>query len=518
MPRRRVPMRKLRQILKLKYESGLNHRLIARACKIGVGTVSLYVRRAEAAGLHWPLPRDLDDTTLEAILFPPAAPSSTTHPKPDFVEIHQELKRPGVTLQLLWEEYREKQECGYSYSRFCELYNRWRKKLHPSMRQHHRAGEKTFIDFSGKKPHYIDPGTGEVIEAELFVATLGASNHTYAEATVSQELVHWVKAHTRMVKYFGGSSEIWVPDNLKSGITKPCRYEAEVNRTYQDLAEHYGAVVIPARVRKPKDKAKVEVGVQVAQRWILAVLRNQTFFSLADLNQGIAEALVKLSDREMKHLGASRREQFERLDRPALKPLPREPYVLRAWKVCRVNIDYHIEVEHNLYSVPYQLIHERVEARYTQTTVEIVYRNKRIDTHRRLYGRGKRSTKKEHMPSSHQAHAEWTPSRVISWARKTGPATGRYVEEIMRRLPHPEQGFRGCMGIIRLGDRYGEERIEKACIRADKLRSYSYRTIRNILSAGMDHLPLDEEPALPPTPEHDNIRGADYYAERKNAC
>ncbi len=516
MARKRVPMRKIRHILKLKYESGLNHRLIARACKIGVGTVSLYVRRAEAAGLRWPLPADLDDTTLEAILFPPTAPSSATHPKPDFAAIHQELKRAGVTLQLLWEEYREEQACGYGYSRFCELYNRWRKKLHPSMRQHHRAGEKTFIDFSGKKPHYIDPSTGEEIETELFVATLGASNFTYAEATESQELVHWVKAHTRMVKYFGGSSEIWIPDNLKSGITTPCRYEAEVNRTYQDMAEHYGAVVIPARVRKPKDKAKVEVGVQVAQRWILAVLRHQTFFSLSELNQGIAEALEKLNDRKMKHLGASRREQFEQLDRPALKPQPREPYVLRAWKVCKVNIDYHIDVEHNLYSVPYQLMGERVEARYTQTTVEIVYRNKRIDTHQRLYGRGKRSTKKEHMPSSHREYAEWTPSRVINWARGNGPVTGRYVEEIMERLPHPELGFRSCMGIIQLGKRHGKERIENACLRAEKLRSYSLKTVKNILSAGMDRLPLDEEPDLPPTPEHDNIRGADYYAEKES--
>jgi len=516
MPRRRVPMRKIRQILKLKYESKLKHRMISRACRVGVGTVSEYIGRAKAAGLGWPLPADLDDTTLEAILYPPSTSSPVTHTPPDFVKIHEELRRPGVTLQLLWEEYREGEACGYSYSRYCELYNRWRKKLHPSMRQYHRAGEKTFIDFSGTKPHYIDPSTGELIEAELFVAVLGASSHTYAEATESQELVHWVKAHTRMVKYFGGSSEIWVPDNLKSGITKPCRYEAEVNRTYQDMAEHYGAVVIPARVRKPKDKAKVEVGVQVAQRWILAVLRNRTFFSLAELNQGIAEAREKLNDRKMKHLGATRREQHERLDRPALKPLPREPYVLRSWKLCKVNIDYHIEVEYNLYSVPYQLIHERVEARYTQTTVEIVHRGKRIDTHQRLYGRGKRSTKKEHMPSSHREYAEWTPSRVISWARRTGPVTERYVEEIMRRRPHPEQGFRGCMGIIRLGEKHGRERIEDACKRAETLNSYSFRTVKNILASGMDRLPLDEEPDLPPTPEHDNIRGADYYAEKES--
>jgi transposase len=502
----------------LKYESGLNHRSIARACGIGVGTVSLYVRRAETAGLVWPLPADLDDTSLEAVLFPHTPPSSVSHPMPDYAHIHQELKRPGVTLQLLWEEYREEHPCGYGYSRFCELYNRWRKKLKPSMRQHHRAGEKTFIDFSGKKPHYIDPGTGELIEAELFVAVLGASNYSYAEATESQELRHWIKAHTRMARFFGGSSEIWVPDNLKSGITKPCRYEAEVNRTYQNLAEHYGAVVIPARVRKPKDKAKVEVGVQVVQRWILARLRNRTFFSLAELNQGIAEEREALNNRPMQKLGVSRREQFERLDRPALKPLPREPYVIRSWAVCKVNIDYHIELEHNLYSVPYQLMGEKVEACYTQTTVEILNENKRITTHQRLYGRGKRSTKKEHMPSSHRAHAEWTPSRVISWARKNGSTTAQYVEEIMRRLPHPEQGFRSCLGIIRLGKRYGAARLENACRRATELSSYSFRTIKNILTAGMDRLPLEEEPCPPPTPEHDNIRGAEYYAEKESLC
>ncbi len=518
MSGKRLPMRKLRRILQLKHEAGLSHRAIAKACMVGIGTVTQYLQRAQDAGLSWPLPASLDDTTLESILFPHTPPASVTHPKPDFSTIRQELTRPGVTLQLLWEEYQADHQGGYRYSRFCELYNRWRKKLNPSMRQHHRAGEKTFIDFSGKKPHYIDPSTGEVIWAELFVAVLGASNYTYAEATASQELPCWVKAHIRMVKYFGGSSGIWIPDNLKSGVTTPCRYEAEVNRTYQDLAEHYGAVVIPARVRKPKDKAKVEVGVQIVQRWILARLRNQTFFSLAELNQAIAQALEVLNDRPMQKLGVSRREQFERLDRPALKPLPREQYVVRAWKECKVNIDYHIEVEHNLYSVPYQLMGERVEARYTQTTVEILFENKRITSHQRLYGRGKLSTKKDHMPSSHRAHAEWTPSRVINWARQNGPITGQYVEEIMRRRPHPEQGFRGCLGIIRLGKRYGQERLEKACLRATELRSYSFRTIKNILSAGMDRLPLDEEPSPPPTPEHDNIRGADYYAEKESTC
>jgi len=515
MAAKRLPMRKLREILRLKHERGLSHRAIARACGIAAGTVASYVGRARRAGLSWPLPDDLDDTGLEARLFPAPEPGRERIP-PDLAWIHRELKRTGVTLHLLWEEYLACQRDGYRYSQFCDLYRRWARKLKPSMRQPHRAGEKTFIDFSGKRPVVVDPRTGEEVAVELFVAVLGASGLTYAEATESQKLPCWVAAHTRMVDYFGGSSAMWIPDQLRTGITKPCRYEPGVNRTYQELAAHYGAVVLPARPAKPRDKAKAEAAVLLAQRWILARLRHQTFFHLAELNKAIWELLEELNNRPLQKLGVSRRQLFERLDQPALKSLPAERYELATWKECRVNIDYHVEVHRHLYSVPYALIHERIEARSTASVVEIYYKGRRVASHRRRYDR-QPSTQVEHMPRSHRAHAEWTPSRLIRWAEKAGPDTGRLVAEILQRRPHPEQGYRACLGIMRLGRRYGPERLEAASTRSLRLRSYSYRTVKNILSAKQDRLPLEEEaPSIPSTPLHDNIRGAGYYTAQED--
>ena len=512
----RLLMRQIREILRLKYEGGLGHRAISRSCGVGLGTVSEYVGRVRRAGLVWPLPADLDDTALEARLFVPAAPGRE-RAAPDLVGIHRELKRAGVTLHLLWEEYREAYEDGYGYSQFCEIYRRWARKLKPSMRQHHRAGEKTFIDFSGKRPHLVDRRTGEEVPVELFVAALGASGYTYAEAVPTQQLHEWVGAHARMADYFGGSTQVWVPDQLKSAVTQHCRYEPGINRTYQELAEHHGAVVIPARPRKPKDKAKVESMVLVAQRWILARLRNRTFFELAELNEAIWELLEQLNSRPMQKLEVSRRELWEQLDRPALAPLPAAPYEVGEWKTCRVNIDYHIDVERRFYSVPYQLVGEEVEARYTASTVEICYKNNRVASHARRYNR-EPATLVEHMPSSHRAHAEWTPSRLIRWAEKTGKATGRLVAGILRSRPHPEQGYRACLGIMRLGRHHGDERLEAACARAERLRSYSYRTVKNILASAQDRLPLeDEQPAPAPTPSHHNIRGPQYYASKETS-
>jgi len=511
MPALRLSMRQIREILRLKHKLELTHRAVAKACSVGVGTVTLYLQRAAEVGLGWPLPDDLDDAALEAKLFPRAAPLRERVP-PNCPEIHRELKRTGVTLRLMWEEYRAVHVDGYRYSQFCEIYRRWAKKLKPSMRQVYRAGEKTFTDFSGKRPHIVDRRTGEQIAVELFVGVLGASSLTYAEATESQKLPCWIGAHTRMVEYFEGSTEIWVPDQLKSGVTRSCRYEPGINRTYQELAAHYGAVVIPARPRKPKDKAKAEAAVLLAQRWILARLRDQTFFSIAELNRAIREQLDELNDRPMQKLGVSRRQLWEQLDRPALNPLPLERYEMSEWSQCRVNIDYHVEVGRHLYSVPYQLLHARAEARSTASIVEVYYKGRRVTSHRRRYDH-QPSTKPEHMPSSHRAHSEWTPSRLIHWAEKSGPATGRLVAEILRSRPHPEQGYRACLGLMRRGKRYGEQRLEAASLRAEHLRSYSYRTVKNILSSAQDRLPFEQDtPAIPTTPVHDNIRGADYYA------
>ena len=503
-------MRKIREVLRLKHEHGLSHRAIAQACGMGVGTVTLYLRRTAQNGLGWPLPDEVDDAALEARLFR-HRPPVRNRARPDCAYIHRERKRNGVTLQLLWEEYLQVHSDGYRYTQFCEIYHQWVRRLRPSMRQVHRAGEKTFIDFSGKRPSLVDRRTGELRPVELFVAVLGASSFTYAEATATQQLPDWVNAHIRMVEYFGGATTLWIPDQLKSAITRPCRYEAGVNRSYEDLAAHYGAVVLPARPRKPRDKAAVENCVLIAQRWILARLRNRTFFELGPLNQAIRVLLDELNDRPMQKLGISRRAQYEQLDRPALRPLPATRYVLAQWKLCRVNIDYHVEVERHFYSVPYQLVREQVEVRYTTNTVEVFHRDKRIASHRRRYDR-QPSTIAEHMPSAHRAHAEWTPSRLIRWANTVGPETGKLVSRILESRPHPEQGYRACLGIIEQGRRYGNIRLEAASARALSLGSCRYHTVKNILTAGQDRLPIEPPAETNPTPTHENIRGADYYA------
>ena len=510
MPARRLLMRKIREILRLRHEQGLSHREIARVCAIGAGTVSRYLEKTAELGFGWPLPGELDDAALEAVLFPRPAPARK-RAQPDCAYIHRELRRDGVTLQLLWEEYLGVHPSGYRYTQFCEIYRQWARRLRPSMRQIHRAGEKTFIDYSGKGPRLVDRRTGELRRLELFVAVLGASNLTYAEATETQQLTDWVEAHIHMVEYFGGATTLWVPDQLRSAVSRPCRYAPEVNRTYEDLAAHYGAVVVPARPRKPRDKAAVENSVLLAQRWILARLRDQTFFEVGPLNGAIRVLLDELNDRPMQKLGVSRRALHEQLDRPALRPLPATRYVLAHWKVCRVNIDYHVTVEHHVYSVPYQLVREPVEVRYTTSTVEVFHRDKRVASHRRRYDR-QPSTVAEHMPSAHRAHAQWSPSRLIRWAEKVGPVTGELVRRILRDRPHPEQGYRACLGIMRLGRRHGNRRLEAACARALSLDSCRYRTVKNILDAGQDRLPLEPPAETSPTPTHANIRGADYYA------
>src|SRR3984893_14542357 len=509
----RLLMRKLRVVLPLKYATKLPQRAIAQACGLGLGTVTTYLQRATGAGLTWRLPDDLDDAALETRLFTrPTFPPTSARALPDWPELHLELRKPGVTLMLLWQEYRARHAHGYAYSQFCDRYRQWARRLKPSMRQVHRAGEKLFVDFSGTHPHLIDPTTGEEIAVELFVGVLGASGLIYAEATWHQDLPSWIAAHIRMLDAFQGSTAVWVPDNLKSGVTRAHRYEPEINRTYQDLAQHYGAVVIPTRVARPKDKPKVEVSVQIAQRWVLAVLRHQTFFTLADLNAAIRVRVDAINDRPMKVVGVSRRTLFEQIDRPALKSLPSTRYELAEWQLCRPNIDYHVAIDHNFYSVPYPLIDESLEARFTASTIEVFFKSRRVAAHARLTGRGRYATLPEHMPRAHRAHAEWTPSRLIAWAERTGPATGRLAAGILERRPHPEQGYRACLGLMRLGRQYGADRLEAACQRAERLRSYRFRTVEHILKHQQDRLPLDEPPARPAL-THENLRGATYYEE-----
>jgi len=503
-------MRKIREILRLKEGKGLSARQVAAAVHVSPATVADIVRRASLAGLCWPLPEEMDDEKLEELLYPKPT-KEPTHAVPLWKDVHRELARKGVTLALLWEEYaRDNPEEHYSYQQFARLYRAWKDDVEVTMRQVHRAGEKVFCDFAGDTLAIVDPQTGEITEAHLFVAAMGFSSYTYAEAHSSEQLPCWIAGHVNAFAFFGASPEIVVPDNPRAVVTKADRYEPDLNRTFEEMAEHYGCAIIPARVGKPKDKAKVESAVLQAERWILAPLRNRTFHSLGEANRAIAERLEWLNGRKMKGMDASRSELFGDVDLPAMNPLPSDPYEFAIRKDARVNIDYHIDVEGHLYSVPYQLTREKVEVRLTDSTVEVFHRGKRVASHPRSFAKGLATTTNEHRPASHKAYLEWTPSRVIAWAQETGPATAELVEEIMKAKPHPEMGYRSCMGIIRLAGKFGPERAEAACRRALACRAISYQSVKSILKSGLDRVEEqdDERPAIP---EHDNVRGPDYY-------
>ena len=513
MATKRMTMRKTREILRQKWELKLSHRQVAASLGCSPGAVGAAVKHAALAGLDWETVCRLGDEDLDARLYAPSEPPTQERPLPDFQHLHRERRRPGVTLELLHLEYLEEHPGGYRYTQFCEKYRRWLKKQGRSMRQVHFAGEKLFVDYSGKKPHYFDPKTGEKVECELFVAVLGASNFTYAEATWTQKIRDWIASHIRAFGYIGGVTKLVVPDQLKSGVTRPDRYEPGVQRTYAELAEHYETAILPARARKPKDKAKVEAGVQVVQRWILARLRDERFFSLAALNQRIAELLEELNDRPMKLYGASRRELFEQLDKPALLPLPGRPFTFGEWQRATVNIDYHVAVDHHFYSVPHQYVGEEVDIRVSASTVEVFLRRMRLSAHSRSRERGRHTTIPEHMPEAHRGHLEWSPSRLCAWAAKVGPRTAELVENILESRPHPEHGYRSCLGIMRLSKKYGQERLEAACERGLAAGARSYRHIDSILKNGLDQVPLDEANNHQPLPAHENVRGSDYYTE-----
>jgi transposase len=471
------------------------------------------VARARVAGLGWPLPGDLDDAALEARLYP----GSQLHrhqAEPDFQHLYKELKRRGVTLQLLWHEYREDHpNDGYGYSRFCDLYRTWRKQLDVVMRQEHRAGEKTFVDWAGLKMPIIDPQTGEVTEVPIFVAALGASNYTYAEALPNQCQLSWNTAHMRAFEFFAGVSDILVPDNPRTAVTKPDLYDPDLNAAYRELAQHYDTTVIPARVRKPRDKAKVENAVLQVERWVLAPLRNQEFFSIGELNRAIRNQLDWLNNRPFDKLEGTRRSLYLELDKPALKPLPSQTYELAEWKLgVGVNIDHHFEFDHHYYSVSHTLINKKVDVRATATVVEAFFKGNRVALHRRSFAKGRYTTENSHRPKAHQRYLEWTPSRLVRWAATIGPATAHVVEHVLATKPHPEQGFRSCLGIIRLGKTYSNERLEKAAERAAALGTKNYKSLKSILKTGLDKQPLTPEPKQTELPlEHENIRGADYY-------
>ena len=511
MPARRLPLRKTREILRLLWHLGFGVRKTARACQASHATVVEYRTRAEKAGLDWAQVEGMDESSLEQELFP-ASCCSPQRPLPDWSKLHLELKKPGVTLQLLWDEYKAAHPAdGYEYSRFCDLYRIWRRRLDLSMRQQHKAGEKLFVDYCGQTVPIIDASSGEIHEAQVFVAVLGASNYTYAEATRSQALPDWIGSHVRAFEFFDGVSELVIPDNLKSGVSKPCRYEPELNPTYQELATHYSTAVIPARVRKPKDKAKVEVGVQIVERWILACLRHRQFFCLSELNAAIRELLERLNNKPFRKLPGSRRSQFEALDRPALKPLPAVSFEYAEWAKGRVGPDYHLEVDRHYYSIPYQLVGLELDIRFTAQMVECLHRGQRVACHVRSYEMGQCTTLPEHQPAEHRHYAEWTPQKLSKWAHDSGVATGEVVEAILISKPHPHQGFHSCLGLHGLGRRYGADRLEAACHRALAIGGLSYKSIQSILKNGLDRQALPDAASPVQAIEHGNVRGASYY-------
>jgi len=469
--------------------------------------------RARTAGVTtWAEVEALDDAALEARLYVDVTAASG-RVEPDCAWIHRERSRPGVTLDLLHEEYLQTHPGGYQYTAFCNRYRDWLRRRGLWMRQVHVAGDKMLVDYAGKKPTIVDSATGEVIEVELFVSVLGASNLTYAEVTYTQRGPDWIASHVRSFEYFGGVTRATVCDQLKSGVARACRYEPETQRTYEEMALHYGTTVLPARPRSPRDKAKVEVAVQIAERWILGRLRNEVFFSLGALNARIGVLLVELNARVMKRYGKSRRQLFAEIEKPALGPLPSARFEYCEWSRAKVNIDYHIVFDGHFYSVPHALVHEQVEVRATEAAVEVVLRSSRVASHVRSRVRGGFSTLPDHMPRAHRAHADWTPSRILSWAEKVGLGTRALCEAILIDRPHPEQGFRSCLGILRLGKRYGQDRLEAACARALRVRARSYRHVESILKHGLDRVPArdDEERTQQLTLTHENVRGRDYY-------
>lgn len=503
-------MRKIEEVLRLKYEARRTHREIAASYNISPSTVSEYVMAAKAAGISWPLPDSMTAEELNERLFPERKRAASKIPQPDWAYIYRELKRKSVTLSLLWIEYRQREGEGYSYSQFCYRYGQWKKQLTPTLRLPHKAGEKLFVDYAGQTVPITDPETGEVTKAQIFVGVLGASNYTYVEAHASQQLPNWIGAHVRMLNFFGGVPEVVVPDNLKAGVKSPHLYEPDINPTYQAFARHYGIAVVPARSRKPKDKAKVETAVQVVERWILARLRNHQFFSIGELNAEVATLSTQLNAKQMKHLDQSRAELFATLDQPLLRALPTDRYEYAEWKRVRVNIDQHVDFDKRFYSVPHKLTRKQVMVRATERVIEIYYQRQRVASHARLRHKGAYATVREHLPLAHQHVLDWSPQRFQNWARQIGDDTYHLVCAVLTRRPHPQQAYRSCLGILRLAKKVGNDRLNAACRRALVAHIYSYRGIANILDNQLDRLPLDP-PSTTPQPAHANIRGDGYY-------
>lgn len=505
-------MRQISEVLRLAAQ-GLSHHQISRSVGISRTTVHNYLERAQRAGLRWPLPDDLDAAALEARLFTRSIEAYRPgRPEPDWRAVHRERTRgKHVTLQLLWLEYKQAHPDGWAYTQFCTHYRQWLGRQDVVLRFEHAAGDRLFVDFAGDTVPMTDAETGEIWPAQVFVAVLGASGYLYAEALRSQDLASWLGAHVRALTFYGGAPRVLVPDNLKAGVSKACWYDPELNPSYLELARHYGMAVLPTRPAHPKDKAAVEVGVQVAERWVLAPLRHQRFFSLGELNTAIAAQVCQVNERPFRGQPLSRRALFEELERPALQPLPATSFELATWKSAKVNLDYHVEFDQHAYSVPYQLVREPIELRATASVVEVFHRGRRVASHLRAYGRRRFITDPAHMPAAHRAHREWTPSRLVAWGASIGPPVGELIETILQTRPHPEHGYRACLGLMRLVRQYGGERVSAACARALAIGGASYRSVDAILKSGLDQVPVGAVAPTPPPIMHRNLRGAAYY-------
>jgi transposase len=514
MAQARLSMRKTREVLRLKYELGLSNRTIGSSLSISHSTVGDYLSRAEKAGVRWPLPEGWDDERLEQALFPPTAPSNVPRPLPDWPLVHRELARhKGVTLRLLWLEYKTAHPDGFEYSRFCERYKEWRDSLDLVLRQPYQGGEKTLVDYAGPTQPIVDRDSGEIREARVFVGVLGASNYTFVDLTWTRSLPDWISSHVRMFEFWGGVSQLVIPDNEGSAVRSASRYEPDVNPTYHDLATHYGTTVLPTRPYSARDKAKAEAGVQVVEREIMAPLRNHAFFSLSEAGTAYRELLDQLNTRPFQKLEGTRRSLFEELDQPNLKPLPVQRFEYGDWKRARVHIDYHVQVDNHYYSVPHHLTRKEVDVRLTARTVEVFHKGERVASHLRSHRGGAHTTVPEHMPSHHRQHLEWTSERLIGWAGKVGPETAAFVEEVLRRKAHPEQGYRSCLGLMDLARNYPAERMEAACRRAHLINAYTYRSVNSILKSNLDREPLQKEFPLSLPSSHEHVRGATYYRD-----
>lgn len=508
-------MRSIKEVLRLRFHAQLSIRKIRASTNLSVGAIQKIIQQAQRLEIGWPLPPDVDEAELERRFYP-----STTHAtvgkfeQPDFAFMHIELQRKGMTKQLLWEEYQ--QHCTgkpYQYSQYCERYRRWAKKQKRSMRQTHRAGEKAFIDYAGPTIPIVDHRTGEVMfEANVFVAVLGASNYTYAEATRSQTLSDWLGSHVRMFEFFGGVTEILVPDNLRSATSRACRYDPDTNPSYQQLAEHYGVAVIQARPYKPRDKAKAEVGVQIVERWIMMRLRHHTFFSLAELNQAIRALLNDLNQRPFKQLPGNRLTAFEQLDKPALGALPRHAYEYVDIKKAKVHIDYHVQYKDHHYSVPHPYVGEKVEVHAKSAMVQIFFRTKLLATHAKSSGYGY-TTDAAHMPRQHAAHHKWNPKKLSDWAKNIGSDTQHWVEAQMASRDHPEQAYKVCLGLLNLSRDYPTCRLNAACRLANEEGLMRLRQVKSILKSNRDKLTIETSPDIALPQQHENVRGASSFVK-----